>query len=746
MKKMMKNMSRNVALGMAALTLVSTIAGTSANVFAAEPESEICVNAGIDDNLDQGVVGDDVPEWAKESGKALINKSIGMIPVVGNLSDAIAPLINSILGLDGGSTDQASEMLKEISSRLGNIEMEMDDILVTLYEDGKLQQFNIDMTDIRNMTISFFNEINTIQSNPDTSDAEKALEIGALLQTRSSSVADFTSVVDRATSFLIGNQVVTGNPESICVTSYNAKCDKSLLGSEVALKNAAYINNVTTILANAYKLEALVVDSKIVLAENMNGNKMSEEEKKALAENYKTIDAERNLLGECKIPDKVNNWKIAAGVLKDDGTYSGIKGKYDATLNTENPNSCVAKYNKMVTENWYSYIKSKKIDGRKADIVFQPIRIVEGKDYSFQNMGGKYISNYDERDYGSCKNMINEISDKINKDVQDSGLTPEETSKLIQHVASEPFCQDKVWNLYPCPAGFKNFEYLGFGVHEAMVHDSAEYGHAIWGFCSWILYEDAKPVFVTGAKTANFDDHNGRYAPSTWNTLTVNYVDPSDGKTYSYTPLDYKYWVHERRLDNKSNQTYHRYLWFEKVDSPVECTGLDTYFDVSGYDAEIEEALRIDDVASDMKEEKTEDESIVLTVDENGQITGDQMNDAWTVAEDGTIILNKDNKFRFEGTVADKNIQNNGEIVDGNFKNVKLELVDNAVITKGTFEDCEITTNENAVIGEEVEFINTTIIDAKDIGNEEEEEQKEEQKDNPQDVVEETPVVENDMF
>lgn len=699
------NMKRNIAVGMAALTLATTCMGTAVKVHAEEPDSDTYIET-------EGPLND--------IAKGLMSGYAGCVPGVGPILQGGVSAILDCIWPEENELASIQSSIKNLSLQM---EGEAQTILKRMYDD-QLAPFNKDMTNLRELTCNYLSDINTHMTNNNMNEIEKAIAVGCLFEGRSSNLEDYTNIIDSSCKYITGTAVDQYDHESIFVKAYKSACDKtvehSALGGEAAVKAAPYVNEVANIVDNAQRVEAMVLDAKISLANQLR--KLDDEQYKALKNEYENRYKELALISEARDP-KQEQLKIWQDRVND------LKTQHDLLFDENNANSVVSRYNKMVDGYRFCYISKSDYSKKPAAISYIPLKSeMIGTD--MWECGLEKTINEWKEGWKNTMYFVDGLKDFLGK----SGLTWPQIREISQAMENT----NKNYNPnHEERTVFAAMRDYGFNIDEVVRKDSAKYKVADASLLSdEELLEAAKPQILSNWDMTRY----GNFYAQGYDLLRKAIVD--DNKIFTIDDYD---------PAKSRDLPYHRFVGFQKGTMPEDPWQgfVGTADEIDALTDELQsgmvDALTINGVEEPEEnnlDNPEENEAIVLTVDENGQIFGDKMNEAWTVAEDGTIILNKDNKFRFEGTVADRNIQNNGEIVDGNFKNVKMELVDNAVITKGTFEDCEITTNENAVIGEEVEFINTTIIDAKEIENKEEEEQKE----NQEDVVEDTPVSEQDVF
>lgn len=733
-------MKKNLALGMAALSAFGTVAGSAVTVHA-EP---------VDEVAEANNVGDPLPAMEK----ALIKNGIGQIPVIGGvLSDTLDPFFAEILGVNPDNT-AILDKLDEIKSQIDHLSLQMtkeiQDVLAQIYKNG-LDSFNLDITSVRGIEVQLLDEIATIKADNNLTELEKALRIGSMLDPSSAETGNFVNKLKTCARYVSG-QAINLNPAEggIFTKAFNAKCQESRLVGEAAMKVAPYLNCVDTVIENGFKLEAMVLDAKMVARQILA--KMSQEERdntvKKIIGDYGEGSKEVLLLKMCKksaeaadpnTDSTMHIWKKAAGIMEN-GHYTGAKGEYELICNANNPESVVGRYNAMITKEWFDFIESATIKNGSMEIKVIPLsNEIDATDY--KDMGVEDFAKKPDAMIIRMPEVI--VSDAINRrfniggdrcdwKIKDGDIRRTDVLSgvyvpiLLSSLEKLPQNKDKSY--------YEMLKDYGFDTTTSLKKNSERYGVSaqnVNNLSEKELLDATKPVMVQ------------RATEGTWDGLQASFVEGFNLMNTQF--CSFPAFVKMQGVD----KTYHKLLCFTcKSEKPLTLTVEEANSNVNTdeLDAEIEAGFQldtnVDSTPTENKDNKDnkdkKDESIVLTVDENGQISGDKMNEAWSVAEDGTIILNKDNKFRFEGTVTDKKIQNNGEIVDGNFKNVKLELVDAAKITKGTFDDCDITTNEKAVISDEVQLINSSVIDVKDMEN----------KDNDKDHSEDQKVMgmENKMF
>ena len=592
---------RSLLVGMAAVTLLTSVAAPAKAAFA--------------DTYDDYYEDYDNSDMVLSDYKGIIKTIAGNIPWGTIAKMALEPMIKEMFNIE----DETSKSLKEISSKIDALKLEMDintqKQLEAMYDLSRLGAFNQDITKVKTMTENFYSDVEIILSDKETSEAEKAVLIGAMLDTTPTAATDYVTMVGVVTSFVNGDQV-NANKESIFVSSYNVNCGTSMLGSEAAMKNVAYVQEVASILDYSYKFEALVLESKIILA-NIMAN-MTKEEKEALKKKFDGCTKESNLIAECSINTKVDIWRKNAGI-EVDGKPTGIKRQYQIALDQANPTSAVSKYNAMVKKNWCSYIKAKDYSHQQAKITMVPLRLVVGKDFNAENAGICILPLYDYREY---ENMTTDSWDRLRKNIYNCPLEPEELQKLLKYIDKETIFappKKEEWQ--------HRLNYIGFPMREAYMYgdedNHAENDYDESSITEWIRYQFQNPIFITKVESKGWPaiGLGGREG----NEFNVTYLTPEGNKGW-YSPLNvYRYSSimpspfgptkrdipeDPTKYIDKSDHTYHQYLWFEQADSEW-CSNEEEdnacYMpEIEAINKELIEALRIDEV-EEVEEEEEDD-------------------------------------------------------------------------------------------------------------------------------------------
>lgn len=461
MKK--KVLTRVIAIALVVMTVFSTMAMS----FTASAESKI----------------------VERMAKALISTTVGHIPVIGSgIAQALDPVLLSALGLN--PTDKILAKLDEISKQIEGLELKMDaetqKILEAIYE-AKLEGFNADMTALKEAVTKLYNRLTIIEENS-TYEYEKEILTAELLNFDYRYTDDIIVTAGKLAKYVEGTQFKTEDEAGIYEHVYKTMCTRSIIGGEAGLRASAYVNEVNNVLSNAYKLMTIVLAEKVYVADNM-----------------KKIDAACESNPDFK--DSISGYNLAlyrngvnraewASLLGSETT--GYAAEYGRIFDTENENSVVYKYNKMVKDNWFSYIRSTKYEAGKMTVNFIALN-PEMKATTPEECGldrkesGRYDSKY----------MAERVSKNINAKIT-SALTKDEVKKLYTLIATnDAFCKDDNGNKLNLVTALRQYGFIISSTYETgttpLCTTNATYGsHDVDN--STTRYWD---------ETANFDGFNG---------------------------------------------------------------------------------------------------------------------------------------------------------------------------------------------------------------------------------------------
>ena len=645
---------RAILAAMAMVTLFTSVAAPATKVFADE-QPEVIEVQGMNEDITKG----------------LIHASVGKIPVIGSFAQVFT---DAIFGeIFGGKSD-----MDELKARFDHMELlikgEAQAILKTLY-DNKFDDFNKDMTNLRGMTKDYLDDIETYMNNPDLNDVDKAIAIGCLFENRSSNLNDYSNIIETSCQYVAGTPVVLKDHESIYVKAYKSCCDKekekSALGGEAAAKAAGYVNEVNTILDSAQKVEAMVLNAKMELAQRIS--EMDESQLQALKAEYSDRSKQLALISEAADPKHtaLDTWQKTAKKIKDENYL---------LFDFENPNSVVSRYNKMVDGYRFCYILKSDYSTRPATITYIPLSSEMVLTDAWEQGLEKTIQ-YHAKEGALCGKRI--VTDNLSKFYKSSGLTTEQINDIAQAMDSSA----KLFHPKHRDCSLlESMHYYGFNIDELVrEYTSKKYrGSLKEELSDYEMRYMSRPQIVSCVRvkdsgkcyTEGYDIYKCAFA----NNLVFFCWSPEEARDY---PLGcfLRFQKGEMPADP----------WQGFVSTADEIDALSNDLSVEMVDALTINGAEFEDTETEDVNE-VNDGSIVITV-EDGMISGENEGYAWEVAGDGTILLNE-GEFRFKGTVEDRNIQ----------------VMNGATILSGTFENCEIAYEEGSVIAAEVELINTNLV------------------------------------
>lgn len=712
---------RLLVTSLASLMLLQTVGG-SIPVMAAD-ETSICETQ----EEDQGYVDD--------TTKGLIKFGIGKIPYVGDLVNVftdglVDQFVDTIFGNTGD--DQIAELQNQLSNIALDIDAQSKKQLETLYEMS-FDSLNKDFTAVKYKTMQCLKNIKKFTSSTTMSEPEKALEIAMIFDLNSSNLSDFTNVVRTAAAYVSGTNVTTGKPESLLTRAFKCSCSKYDMAGNAALKASGYVNQLSTILESAYKVEATVMDSKLFLVDYA---KKHPDEYKALKQKFVDEPQRRSLLAQAELEGPVYTWETAA---------EDVAEMTNLIFNKDDSRSVINRYNKMVKNYWFCFIKDVDIQKNYAMVTYKPMCNYLAP-YTLSTLGASreaFKRLYDEKLFYSpaymekIDNYGHTCFENIASAIKDTELTSEESKTLMKNLMDNAA---KITDDGSEKNAYKVLLDYGFHIDDAIKAMAYQFeDNTVDGLTADQIVEKFKPILFWDARC-------DAIVPVGLHTYLVGYdfeANNVQDNTHAL-PIKFKEGIpHPGSLEAcEFDPTQHVLLTFIKESQmpadPWEGYNGEPFQAIqASMDANLDAALYFTyvDVPAETDNDpenndiKDEDTTITLTVDPEGQITGEAEGDAWTL-EDGVLTLKADHKFRFEGDLKDLTIINYGEITGGNFINVNMELENGASIAGGTFENGKITVHEGAVIDPNVILTDTEVVDAEE-NTEEENNGEEVEKDNP---------------
>lgn len=389
--------------------------------------------------------------YAKQLAVAGIQKAAGMIPQIGeSISGAIGNFLPGMLGIE---SDHAKVMAKldEISNAIEGLDIKLNrqqqDLFKQFHEE-KIRDFNTAANALKSTIDSLYDCIKDIESEYENkSQDEKQVAIATLIESNKiDSVTSTVAQVKNLTNYLCGTQISNGRTDGIFQLVYAGNCRDSALGAEAALKSAAYVRSLCQYMDTAYKTLFAIYASKLYVCENSE-----------------RIAAE---MADGTIPKhKISDYTsydmdtIKSMIFSDNG--SSLFTYYNKLFNDEN--SAVNRYNAMLADVWFSYIKDTDYTQNPAKIDYIPL----DPEISFLV---PYNIGYDENLNKETTNMkgFTDYSDQIKDHFSSvdkkmlsathTVLTNDQITRLMGHLANVPALgmENKA------PSVISVLDYLGF--------------------------------------------------------------------------------------------------------------------------------------------------------------------------------------------------------------------------------------------------------------------------------------------
>ena len=309
-------------------------------------------------HADPGIVGGiDIETIGKKAIKSRITSGLKKIPYISDIvTMALDPTINDILGLSNPPTmnDLLNE-LKAISQQLNELSelvtASSQEILKSIYDDKNLQSFNTGVTQLRDSINGVLSELAAIEGSGG-SEYYRFLKTADLLEFNEKDISDMVKQTRNLTNYLDGSQISGKKQKGIFEKAYNYICTESVLGGEAAILVAPYVNEVSGVFAYSYKLMALVLNAKLWVHDHYNDILDAAETDKALKNIIRILEN-----GEYADNTNYNYWKNLVSE-NDDTSVLKIHNKH---FSDENPDSTANKYNSLIADNWFSYIRSTEV-------------------------------------------------------------------------------------------------------------------------------------------------------------------------------------------------------------------------------------------------------------------------------------------------------------------------------------------------------------------------------------------------
>lgn len=394
---------------------------------ATEAKKSIQTEAEIDmSSADPGIVGGiDIETIGKKAIKSRITSGLKKIPYISDIVNmALEPTINDILGLSNPPTPAdivkelkaISQQLKELSDL---VTASSQEILKSIYEDKNLESFNTGVTQLRGSINSIVSELTAIEESGG-SEYYRFLKTADLLEFNEKNISDMVKQTRTLTNYLDGSQISGKKQKGIFEKAYNYVCTESVLGGEAAMLVAPYVNEVSGVFAYSYKLMALVLNAKLWVHDNYNEILNAAETDTALKNIIKILEN-----GEYADNTNYNYWK---SLVSEDDEASVLK-IHNKHFSDENPDSTANKYNSLIADNWFSYIRSTNVtsDDIKLDLV--PM------DSTLGSAAPAELGVNTNTKTSATEGMVNKANADLRAKMY-SAVTKEDIKKIITHIAS----------------------------------------------------------------------------------------------------------------------------------------------------------------------------------------------------------------------------------------------------------------------------------------------------------------------
>lgn len=510
------------------------VALSAESVKCGEPVSAV---AYIDmTSVDESAVdAADPTSMLQKAAKGMITMTIKKIPGVGGLvANILDSTINQVLQIKGdASNTDILNKLDEIQAQLDALSQQISagnsEILKEMYTELNFQDFNTRLTTLQSQLESAYAALELIDKS-DASEYTKFVRTAGLLSFLTSSESDIVKETKALSKYIDGSQISGQNEKGIFEKAFLFACGKSVFGGEASQIVAPYIRDITYTLSCSYQLMAIVLGAKITVYRNWN-------DISAAAETDSTLKAAIGLVNQ---NDIIANNDIHESLL-DESNKNGISALYGYYFNDADNGSVIKKYNQVVMDNWFSFVRSFSITDGDITVDFvklsDEIGCQKPADVGFNASSKK----------SSAEGMVEGVNNKINTLVYDT-VTAAEIDKIITHVIQNT-----------------NGVFLDEEVGRTLSSEDTLQGILTrYGF--ELPESTGKPVFVvTSSKNYHCESGSTRY--SSWEkydaSLTVNGYDPLANCVYSksgslqsaYSRSDTNYYNYHQDIYYPSNDS-----------------------------------------------------------------------------------------------------------------------------------------------------------------------------------------------
>ncbi|MBP9989522.1 MAG: hypothetical protein KBT46_08490, partial [Ruminococcus sp.] len=379
---------------------------------------------------DPGIVGGiDIESIGKKAAKSIITMGINKIPYVGGIAaSSLDSTINSILGIKASpSTIEIINELNAISKQLEDlsnlVSKSSQEILKSMYDDKNFADFNNGVTQIRDSVNNILSQLTAIENtsisdNETIKTAYRFLMTANLLDFDENHISDMVKQTRTLANYLGGTQVAGKKQKSIFEKAYDYVCTDSIFGGEAAAIAAPYVNEVSGVFAYSYKLQAIVLASKLWVHDNYSAILEAMDTDTELAK-------EKNILenGNFKSTYYYNYWNS----LLSEESDSSIVNIHNKHFSDEDPNSTSEQYNTLITDNWFSYIRSTEVTSDDINLNLVPM------DGTLGSTAPAELGVNTNTKTAATEGMVNKANSDLRSKMY-SAVSKEDITRIIAHV------------------------------------------------------------------------------------------------------------------------------------------------------------------------------------------------------------------------------------------------------------------------------------------------------------------------
>lgn len=389
---------------------------------ATRAKKSIFAEAEIDMSLaDPGIVGGlDGEDIAKKAAKSLITMGIKKIPYVGGFAATVLDsTINDILDIKAApSTTEIINELNAISKKLDElsklVSSSSQEILRSMYDEKNFSDFNEGVTELRDSVNNMLTQIAVIDGTK-KSESYKFLMTANLLDFDENHISSMVKQTRTLANYLDGTQVSGKKQKGIFEKAYDYICKDAIFGGEAANIVAPYVNEISGVFSYSYKVMAIILNAKLWINEH-----------------YDEVSTEfASDAGLMKILENGNftndfytdYWKL----LLSENSDSSIVKIHNRHFSDEDPMSTAEKYNTLVKNNWYSYIRSADVVNDEIEPELVPL------ESSLGSTTPSELGVTTSKKTSATESMVNAANTELYSRMY-SAVTQSDIKRIIEHV------------------------------------------------------------------------------------------------------------------------------------------------------------------------------------------------------------------------------------------------------------------------------------------------------------------------